>query len=254
VLHQRCSLRLVCVCVSDDLRQHLLRRHIKSQIWHTTHPSLRTLPAGKRHACWQESNLPPGVFKQACWPEVGWRGCGARNLSEILTPWLTLFCSAVEGRVVVDGSLTTSRWTWQKSGACLLIVGYNFLHPSKKKATSQPTCLTLLPFSYWWRGPGTAFEFSLSLVNQLFGREKMEAVAGPMVRMQHAWYTCRWSKYLLIIQAIGIQACRQLLKKFLCLLILLKLLSCSISDCQMATMGHYCKSTSKGRSPHLGVL
>ena len=31
------------------------------------------------------------------------------------------------------------------------------------------------------RGPGTAFEFALSLVGQLFGREKMEAVAGPMV-------------------------------------------------------------------------
>jgi len=31
------------------------------------------------------------------------------------------------------------------------------------------------------RGPGTAFEFALSLVNQLYGREKMESVAGPMV-------------------------------------------------------------------------
>jgi len=31
------------------------------------------------------------------------------------------------------------------------------------------------------RGPGTAFEFSLSLVKQLYGPEKMEAVAGPMV-------------------------------------------------------------------------
>ncbi|KAF5840118.1 class I glutamine amidotransferase-like protein [Dunaliella salina] len=31
------------------------------------------------------------------------------------------------------------------------------------------------------RAPGTAFEFALSLVNQLYGREKMESVAGPMV-------------------------------------------------------------------------
>ncbi|CAD7703639.1 unnamed protein product [Ostreobium quekettii] len=31
------------------------------------------------------------------------------------------------------------------------------------------------------RGPGTAFEFALSLVQQLFGEEKMKEVAGPMV-------------------------------------------------------------------------
>eukprot|EP00955_Chlamydomonas_euryale_P103017 365459-Chlamydomonas_euryale.AAC.6 len=31
------------------------------------------------------------------------------------------------------------------------------------------------------RGPGTAFEWALSLVKQLYGQEKMEAVAGPMV-------------------------------------------------------------------------
>jgi len=31
------------------------------------------------------------------------------------------------------------------------------------------------------RGPGTAFEFSLKLVERLFGKEKAEAVAGPMV-------------------------------------------------------------------------
>eukprot|EP00197_Chlamydomonas_leiostraca_P011273 CAMPEP_0202865236 /NCGR_PEP_ID=MMETSP1391-20130828/5408_1 /ASSEMBLY_ACC=CAM_ASM_000867 /TAXON_ID=1034604 /ORGANISM="Chlamydomonas leiostraca, Strain SAG 11-49" /LENGTH=198 /DNA_ID=CAMNT_0049545045 /DNA_START=206 /DNA_END=802 /DNA_ORIENTATION=+ len=46
---------------------------------------------------------------------------------------------AVSQRVVVDGTLTTSR------------------------------------------GPGTAFEFALSLVKQLYGEEKMAAVAGPMV-------------------------------------------------------------------------
>jgi 4-methyl-5(b-hydroxyethyl)-thiazole monophosphate biosynthesis len=31
------------------------------------------------------------------------------------------------------------------------------------------------------RGPGTAFEFALSLVKQLYGEEKMREVAGPMV-------------------------------------------------------------------------
>lgn len=31
------------------------------------------------------------------------------------------------------------------------------------------------------RGPGTAFEFALSLVKQLYGEEKMKEVAGPMV-------------------------------------------------------------------------
>lgn len=31
------------------------------------------------------------------------------------------------------------------------------------------------------RGPGTAMEFSLKLVELLFGRKRMEAVAGPMV-------------------------------------------------------------------------
>ncbi len=31
------------------------------------------------------------------------------------------------------------------------------------------------------RGPGTSFEFALSLVQQLFGEEKMQQVAGPMV-------------------------------------------------------------------------
>lgn len=47
--------------------------------------------------------------------------------------------SSVSQRVVVDGSLTTSR------------------------------------------GPGTSFEFALALVKQLYGEEKMKAVAGPMV-------------------------------------------------------------------------
>lgn len=31
------------------------------------------------------------------------------------------------------------------------------------------------------RGPGTAFEFALSLVKQLYGEDKMKLVAGPMV-------------------------------------------------------------------------
>lgn len=31
------------------------------------------------------------------------------------------------------------------------------------------------------RGPGTAFEFALSLVQQMYGSEKMQQVAGPMV-------------------------------------------------------------------------
>jgi 4-methyl-5(b-hydroxyethyl)-thiazole monophosphate biosynthesis len=31
------------------------------------------------------------------------------------------------------------------------------------------------------RGPGTSFEFALSLVKQLYGEEKMKEVAGPMV-------------------------------------------------------------------------
>jgi putative intracellular protease/amidase len=31
------------------------------------------------------------------------------------------------------------------------------------------------------RGPGTAFEFALSLVKQLYGDAKMAEVAGPMV-------------------------------------------------------------------------
>ena len=36
------------------------------------------------------------------------------------------------------------------------------------------------------RGPGTAFEFSLCLVERLFGREKAEEVAGPMVMAKGA--------------------------------------------------------------------
>ncbi len=31
------------------------------------------------------------------------------------------------------------------------------------------------------RGPGTAFEFALTLVEKLYGREKADEVAGPMV-------------------------------------------------------------------------
>ena len=31
------------------------------------------------------------------------------------------------------------------------------------------------------RGPGTAIEFSLALVEQLYGKEKADEVAGPMV-------------------------------------------------------------------------
>lgn len=34
------------------------------------------------------------------------------------------------------------------------------------------------------RGPGTAFEFALALVKQLYGEEKMREVAGPMVRIR----------------------------------------------------------------------
>lgn len=36
------------------------------------------------------------------------------------------------------------------------------------------------------RGPGTAFEFALSLVKQLYGEERMKEVAGPMV-MYDGW-------------------------------------------------------------------
>ena len=36
------------------------------------------------------------------------------------------------------------------------------------------------------RGPGTAFEFALALVKQLYGEAKMEEVAGPMV-MYDGW-------------------------------------------------------------------
>lgn len=36
------------------------------------------------------------------------------------------------------------------------------------------------------RGPGTAFEFALALVKQLYGEEKMAEVAGPMV-MYDGW-------------------------------------------------------------------
>lgn len=36
------------------------------------------------------------------------------------------------------------------------------------------------------RGPGTAFEFALALVKQLYGEEKMREVAGPMV-MYEGW-------------------------------------------------------------------
>lgn len=38
------------------------------------------------------------------------------------------------------------------------------------------------------RGPGTAMEFALSIVNTLFGPEKMRQVAGPMV-MHSDWDT-----------------------------------------------------------------
>ncbi|KAG2488649.1 hypothetical protein HYH03_012817 [Edaphochlamys debaryana] len=37
------------------------------------------------------------------------------------------------------------------------------------------------------RGPGTAFEFALSLVKQLYGEEKARLVAGPMVMFSN-WY------------------------------------------------------------------
>jgi putative intracellular protease/amidase len=35
------------------------------------------------------------------------------------------------------------------------------------------------------RGPGTAYEFALSLVKQLYGEDKAHAVAGPMVMYPH---------------------------------------------------------------------
>lgn len=33
------------------------------------------------------------------------------------------------------------------------------------------------------RGPGTAMEFAVALVEQLYGKEKADEVAGPMVHM-----------------------------------------------------------------------
>lgn len=39
---------------------------------------------------------------------------------------------------------------------------------------------------YGCRGPGTAFEFALALVRELYGEEKMREVAGPMV-MAPGW-------------------------------------------------------------------
>jgi transcriptional regulator GlxA family with amidase domain len=35
------------------------------------------------------------------------------------------------------------------------------------------------------RGPGTAFEFALALVEQLCGKSERDAVAGPMVMYKH---------------------------------------------------------------------
>lgn len=39
------------------------------------------------------------------------------------------------------------------------------------------------------QGPGTAIEFALALVEQLYGKEKMEEVAGPLVScsLQHLY-------------------------------------------------------------------
>lgn len=35
------------------------------------------------------------------------------------------------------------------------------------------------------RGPGTAFEFALSLVEQLYGTEAKQSIAAPMVMYNH---------------------------------------------------------------------
>lgn len=65
------------------------------------------------------------------------RGIGKPIASSLVLPDRP--CSHAEERVVVDGTLTTSR------------------------------------------GPGTSFEFALSLVKQLYGEEKAHEVAKPMV-------------------------------------------------------------------------
>ena len=44
----------------------------------------------------------------------------------------------------------------------------------EERVVEDGTCVTS-------RGPGTAFEFALALVKQLYGREKALEVAGPMV-------------------------------------------------------------------------
>ena len=42
------------------------------------------------------------------------------------------------------------------------------------------------------RGPGTAMEYSVVLVEQLYGKEKAEEVAGPMVGIAfNTLYICR---------------------------------------------------------------
>ena len=41
------------------------------------------------------------------------------------------------------------------------------------------------------RGPGTTMEYSVALVEQLFGKEKADEVAGPLV--------CTWFSYISLL-------------------------------------------------------
>lgn len=115
--------------------------------------------------------------------------------------------------MVVDGKLVTSRWeggrlcaSWQLSlcrwlqarqgkedGAARMHAvpaafpaNFPAPYPINRSCGQGRRCSAPLPAPCACRGPGTAFEFALALVRELYGEEKMREVAGPMV-MAPGW-------------------------------------------------------------------
>jgi 4-methyl-5(b-hydroxyethyl)-thiazole monophosphate biosynthesis len=79
-------------------------------------------------------------------------------------------------------------------GRAMLAQGYRYSSASHDSPHPTPPALLpgcaawLAPAAHvpptawcWRRGPGTAFEFALALVREMYGEEKMREVAGPMV-------------------------------------------------------------------------
>lgn len=57
------------------------------------------------------------------------------------------------------------------------------------------------------RGPGTAFDFTLFFVEQLYGKEKYEEVLEPLVRLSYAFGSCALLVFVYACKLLFLSLC-----------------------------------------------